>query len=162
MLHVYVNPNGLAGDWKRASGPAYRKLRDQVVAAVKSVKDENGIRPLVRAVRWEDADKVYDLPRDRVGDLVLETRVNYFWFEELDHSLKLFSTPLTSGYKQSLNPKINTCMWTPYLIWGPGIKKGYELKEPISHIDQLPTLLKLMGMKAPEYIQGRVLSEALQ
>ncbi len=162
MLHVYINPEGLDGNWKRASGPAFNKLRDEVIAAIADIKDDNGIKPLVRAVRWEDAARVYDLPPERVGDLVLETRVNYFWFEEMDNSLKLFSTPLTSGYKQSLDPKINTCMWTPFVLWGPGVKKNFELKQPISHVDQLPTLLKLLQIPAPTYIQGKVLSEALQ
>ncbi|MBI3543056.1 MAG: alkaline phosphatase family protein [Deltaproteobacteria bacterium] len=162
MLHVYINPAGLAGNYQRASGPEYEKLRDEVVRAVKALKDTNGVHPLVRAVRWEDAASVYDLPQDRIGDLVLETRVKYFWYEEVDGSGRFFSTPLTSGYKQSLDARINTCMWTPFLMWGPGVKKGYELAEPISHVDQLPTFLKLMDIPAPAHVQGRVLSEALE
>jgi predicted AlkP superfamily phosphohydrolase/phosphomutase len=160
MLHVYVNPKGLDGDWKRASGPEYRQLRDEVVKAVEGLKDEDGVKPLVRAIKWENGKKVYDLPEDRIGDLVLEARVPYFWYEEVEPSLKLFSTPLTSGYKQSIDPRVNKCMWTPFVAWGPGLKKGFELKEPISHVDQLPTFLKLMGIQAPPYVQGKVLWDA--
>ncbi|MDD5302400.1 MAG: alkaline phosphatase family protein [Elusimicrobia bacterium] len=162
MLHVYVNPKGLAGNWTRASGPEYEALRREVSDAIAELKDENGVKPLVKAVTWEDAKRVYDLPQDRIGDLVLETRVNYFWYEEVDETKQLFSTPLTSGYKQSLDPKINACMWTPFVLWGPGVKKGVELEKPISHVDQLPTFLTLMGIKIPAYVQGRVISEALK
>jgi predicted AlkP superfamily phosphohydrolase/phosphomutase len=161
MLHVYIGPNGLDGNWKRSSGPEYEKLRNEVIEAVNTLEDKNGERPLVRATKWEDAGKIYDLPMDRIGDLVLETKVNYFWYEEMSKELELFSDPLTSGYKQSLDPQKNECMWTPFLVWGPGVRKGYKIPEPISHIDQLPTLLKLMDIKAPPYVQGRVLKEAI-
>ena len=53
-------------------------------------------------------------------------------------------------------------MWTPFLIMGPGVKAGQELKEPISHVDQLPTILKLLNVDIPSYVQGRVLSEILE
>lgn len=162
MLHVYINPNGLDGNWSRQSGPEYDKLRDEVLKALSEVKDLNGVAPLVKAVKWEDAAKTYDLPLDRIGDLVLETRVNYFWYEEVDESLQIFSNPLTTGYKQSLNPEKNECMWTPFLVWGRGIKKGVHLKNPISHVDQLPTLLKALNVPIPGEVQGKVLTEALE
>lgn len=161
MLHVYINPEGLGGDWKMASGPEFEKLRDEVVETLKEVTDENGIKPLVKAVKREDAERVFDLPKERIGDLVLETRLNYFWYEEVDKSLKLFSDPLTSGYKQSLDPVSNQCMWTPFLVWGPGVKKGHKLAQPILHVDQLPTLLKLLDVKSPKHVQGKVLTEAI-
>ena len=50
-------------------------------------------------------------------------------------------------------------MWTPFMIMGPGVKKGYEIKEPIELIDQMPTLLKLMDIEIPSYVQGKVLEE---
>jgi predicted AlkP superfamily phosphohydrolase/phosphomutase len=161
MLHVYINPNGLDGNWKRGSGPEFEKLRDEVIKTLTALKDINGQSPLVKAVKWEDAKDVYRLPQDRIGDLVLEAKLNYFWYEEADASGKVFSTPLTTGYKQSIDPLKNKCMWTPFLVWGPGVKKGYAFKEPISHVDQLPTIYKLMGVEIPKHVQGRVLQEAL-
>jgi len=162
MLHVYINPNGLDGNWKRGSGPEFEKLRDEVIQTLSNLKDINGQKPLVKAVKWEDAKDVYKLPQDRIGDLVIEAKLNYFWYEEADASQKIFSTPLTTGYKQSIDPLKNKCMWTPFLIWGPGIKKGYVFKDPISHVDQLPTIYKLMGAKIPKHVQGRVLEEAFE
>ncbi|MCC2679862.1 MAG: hypothetical protein K0R29_2438 [Pseudobdellovibrio sp.] len=162
MLHVYINPNGLDGNWKRGTGPEFEKLRDEVIKTLADLKDINGQKPLVKAVKWEDAKDVYKLPQDRIGDLVIEAKLNYFWYEEADTSQKIFSTPLTTGYKQSIDPLKNKCMWTPFLIWGPGIKKGYVFKDPISHVDQLPTIYKMMGVKIPKHVQGRVLEEAFE
>ena len=45
---------------------------------------------------------------------------------------------------------------------GPGVKKGYEIKEPVELIDQMPTLLRLMGIEIPNYVQGKVLTDILE
>ena len=159
MAHVYVNPKGLGGNWQRGSGEEYEKLRDEVIEALKSLEDDNGIKPVVNAIKWEDAPQFFELPTDRIGDIVLEVTPGYSWFEEMDKSLKIFANPLTSGYKQTIDGKKNKCMWTPFMIMGPGVKKGYEIKEPIELIDQMPTLLKLMNIEIPSYVQGSVLGE---
>ena len=161
MAYVYVNPAGLGGNWTRAKGPAYERLCDEVIKAMSGLKDENNVRPLVRAVKWEDAPKFFELPSDRIGDIVVEAEPGYQWWEEVTRQGNLFSSPLNSGYKQAVDPKTKG-MWTPFAIMGPGVKKGFYIKEPISHVDQMPTILHLLGVKVPDYVQGRVLSEALE
>jgi arylsulfatase A-like enzyme len=66
---------------------------------------------------------------------------------------------LVSGYKQAINPQTTKGMWTPFLIMGPGVKKGAMLEAPISHVDQLPTILKILNVEIPPHVQGRVLTE---
>jgi len=80
------------------------------------------------------------------------------WLEEPDKSGQIFTEPLTSGYKQANNPK-DSDMWTPFVIMGPGVKAGYKLEKPISHVDQMPTFLRLMNIQIPQYVQGRVLTD---
>lgn len=161
MAHVYINPNGLGGNWKRGSGTEYEKLREEVINTLQNeLIDQDGSKVLIQAVKWEDAPKFFDLPTDRVGDIVLEVQKGYQWLEEPDETLSIFVEPLTSGYKQANNPK-DPDMWTPFVIMGPGVKKGYKLENPISHVDQMPTFLKLLNIKIPEYVQGRVLTEIL-
>lgn len=162
MINIYVDPNGLGGNWTRASGAAYEKLRNEVIEAIANIKDDNGVKPLVQAVKWEDAPKFFELPIDRVGDIVLETTPGYQWWEEVTKDLKIFTVPLGSGYKQAVNPKTTKGMWTPFLIMGPGVKKGFQLEEPISHTDQMPTILQLLNVPIPDYVQGRVLTEVLK
>lgn len=161
MAHVYVNPNGLAGDWKRGTGEEYDKLRNEVIKAIEELTDVDGTKPLVQAVKWEDAPKFFELPTDRVGDLVLEVKKGYQWLEEPSDDFSIFVEPLSSGYKQANNPK-DSDMWTPFVIMGPGIKKGYKIEKPISHVDQMPTFLKLLGVKIPDYVQGKVLEDVLK
>ena len=160
MAHIYVSPNGLGGNWNRASGSEYEKLRDEVIDALNELEDDNGVKPVVKAVKWEQVPKYFNLPTDRVGDIVIEVTPGYFWFEEMDNSLKIFVDPLTSGYKQTIDARKNNCMWTPFMIMGPGVK-NMELKKPIIHADQLPTILTLMDVEIPEHVQGRVLKEII-
>ncbi|HBA27579.1 MAG TPA: hypothetical protein DCY98_09360 [Nitrospinae bacterium] len=162
MAHVYVNSDGLDGDWRRASGKEYDNLRDEVIKAISELQDDNGVKPLVHAAKWEDAPKYFELPADRVGDIVLEVEPGYQWQEEVTKDLQLFTKSLNSGYKQAINPDNNKGMWTPFVIMGTGIKKDFQMKEPISHIDQMPTILHLLGVKIPDYVQGRVLTEVLR
>jgi len=160
MCHVYINPNGLGGNWYRGNGTEYESLRNQVIDAINSLEDVDGTKPLVKAVKWEDAPQVFNLSSDRVGDIVLQARTGYQWLEEMDKNYTLFVTPLQTGYKQATDPT-EKVMWTPFVIMGPGVKKGFELKEPIRHIDQMPTILKLMGIEIPSYVQGRALTEII-
>jgi arylsulfatase A-like enzyme len=53
-------------------------------------------------------------------------------------------------------------MWTPFVIMGPGVKKGALIEEPISHVDQMPTLLKLLNVPIPAYVQGRPVDAILE
>lgn len=162
MAHVYVNPDGLGGNWKRGKGDEYDKLRDEVIKAISELKDDNGAVPLVHAAKWEDAPKYFELPADRVGDIVLEITPGYQWQEEVTTDPEIFVKVLPSGYKQGINPDVTKGMWTPFVIMGPGIKQGFKMENPISHVDQMPTLLHLLGIKIPDYVQGRVLYDILE
>ena len=159
MDNVYINPNGLGPTWKRGSGPEYEKLRDEVIQAMVNLKDENGKRPLAAAVKSEDVKQFLDLPKDRVGDLVVAVNAGYGWSEDITNDGKIFSTPLASGYKQAIFAKNTKGLWTPFIIMGKGIKKGYQIKEPINHVDQLPTILHAMNQTIPSNVEGRVLNE---
>ena len=158
MSHIYINPNGLAGPYVRQKGPEYQKLRDQVARIVRDLADKDGTHPLDRLATWEDAAKVFKLPADRVGDLVIANKSGFGWSEEFTADGEVFVTPLIAGYKQALIPEHNDGLLTPFLVSGPGIKKNFSLgPEPISHVDQLPTIMRMIGIEPPSDIDGRVL-----
>ena len=163
MANIYIDPKGLAGNWNRASGKEYERLKKEVLKAVRALKDpETGASPLAKISNADEAVIRYELPKERVGDLIVETNPPYLWFEELSTDLEVFTDPPTSGFKQTVDSKKHNCVWTPFVVWGPGVKRGQKLSAPIRHQDQLPTLLKLMGEKVPAHFQGRVLSEIIE
>lgn len=159
--HVYIDPDGLGGDWTRAAGPTYDALRSEVVLALETLR-EGELAPVVRVTRWEDAERGVDLPADRVGDLVLSSRAGYAWNEQLTADHALFGDALVSGYKQGVSPETTPGLWTPFLIVGPGIRAGHRIAAPIHAIDQLPTLLRSLGQPVPSTVQGTAVAEIFE
>ncbi len=156
MDNIYINPKGLDGNYRRSSGNGYEDLRNKVIRLLTQLKDEKGICPVDRIVPWEQAQEL-DLPQDRVGDLIVANRPHYGWVEEITKDLVLFKTPLKSGYKQAILPDNEKAMWTPFIIKGPGIRKNFEIKIPIRHIDQYPTVMTLLKKKIPDFVEGKPL-----
>lgn len=158
MAHVYINPNGLAGPYTRASGPAYEALRNDVMKTLSDLKDENGTKPVAEIVKWEDAKSYMQLDPDRIGDLVIANNPGYGWNEEMTNDLAVFTTPLVSGYKQAIKAADVPGMWTPFIIAGPGIKRNNFLgNTPFSLINQYPTIMKALKVASPSFVQGKVL-----
>ena len=159
MAHVYINPNGLDGSYRRASGAEYEKLRQQVIDTLESLKDTDGTKPLTEVVKWEDAKEFMQLDPERVGDLVIANAPGYWWNEEMSKDLKIFSESLITGYKQAIESKDVPGMWVPFIIAGPGVKKNYFIgDEPFEMIDQYPTIMKALGEKIPDFVQGKALN----
>ena len=158
MANIYIDPDGLSGNWNRAEGVEYEALREEVINTLRSLTDDHGVSPVKNILPWEEASGYYNLPEDRIGDITLEAELGYFWTEEMDESLATFVEPITSGYKQTIDPTQN-CMKTPFMIMGPGVKRGNYIEEPIQHIDQLPTILRLLDVKVPTYSVGSVLKQ---
>ena len=155
--NIYINPNGLAGPYKRASGPEYEALRSQVKDLLLNLSD-NGTKAMPQVITWEDAPKFAEVGSDRIGDLIIEITPGYGFTEAATKDGDVFTDSLTSGNKQAYDPNTDG-MQTPFVIMGPGVKKGFKLTQNISHIDQMPTILKLMGVSIPNYVQGKVIQE---
>jgi predicted AlkP superfamily phosphohydrolase/phosphomutase len=161
MIGVFVHPDGLDGDWTRGKGPEYEQLREQVATLLVNLADEDGARPVTSVTKWEDVEEDLALAADRVGDLVISNAVGYGWNEEMSEGMEVFSTPLKTGYKQAILVEEAQCIWTPFMITGPGVKKGHRLSGPIRHMDQLPTILELMNVDVPDLVEGRRLPELM-
>lgn len=149
MTHVYINPDGLGGPYYPAKGKAYEQLRQEVAEALKALKDDKGIAPLSEIRTREEAGQ-WGLPENRVGDLLIANHSGYSWIEDVTEDLKVFVPSLKAGYKQSILPTEEKALWTPFMIVGPGVKAGHQISRPISHLEQYPTIMKLLGVK-PTY-----------
>ena len=160
MIGVYLRPDGLAGQWRRGGGPEYNALRGKVKKMLLGLRD-GAAAPLERVVNWEDAGGLR-MPKDRVPDLLLVMKPGYGLTEEMSAGLPVFRDAREGGYKQALLAEKNSALWTPFIVMGPGVKKGYRLKRNISNADQLPTLLKLTGVPVPGYMQGKVINEIFE
>jgi len=159
MDNIYIHPDGLGGNWKRASGKEYEDLRHKIIELLINLEDENSKKPIASVTKWEDVEKFLDLPTDRVGDLVIANEAGYGWNEEMTEDLEIFTIPLKTGYKQAIHPNNENGMWTPFIIMGPGVKKGYKIENPQKNVDQYPTIMKLLGQNIPDFVEGNALEE---
>ena len=157
---VYINPKGLDGNFHRASGKEYIKLRDEVIKALQELKGPDGRPPVSKIVKWEEAAQL-GLPGDRVGDLILANNVPYGWAEDITAQGEIFKKTTRTGYKQAALPELPG-LHTPFVIAGPGIKKGHKLKETLFHTQQLPTVYKILGKKQPPWLERKAISEVFE
>ncbi len=160
MAHIYIHPGGLGGDYRPAKGPEYERLRQDVLAALKDLRDDKGVAPLSEA-RTREAAHEWGLPGDRVGDLVIAARSGYSWVEDVDEQGAVFTSSMKSGYKQAVLPDQEQGLWTPFIIVGPGVRKNYRLSRPISHTEQYPTIMKLLKIQPPYRPDAGPLEEVL-
>ncbi len=158
--NIYINPHGLAGSYKRAIGEEYQKLRSEVKQTLEQLTDGD-TKAIAQVITWENAPKFFEVPSDRIGDLAIEIAPGYGFSEAATADGQVFTDSLTSGNKQAYDPKTDG-LQTPFVIMGPGVKESHKLAKDISHIDQMPTILKLLGIKIPSYVQGKVLTEMLK
>jgi len=158
MTHVFVNPNGLAGNYQRASGAEYEGLRNEVIATISSLRDSDGKSPVAQIVKWENAREELRLDPARIGDLVIANKPGYGWSEKMTQGLEVFSIPLETGYKQAIKSDEVPGMWAPFIISGPNIKKGNFLGNlPFDMVDECPTIMKALGKEIPVFVQGKIL-----
>lgn len=161
MNHIYINSKGLGGTFSRESSSDYENLRERVIQIMKNLKNDQGESPLAQILKWENANEL-NLPKNRVGDLVIANKPGFHWTEEVSEDLKLFKRSFKGGYKQAVLAEDVKGMWTPFILYGKGVKKNFKINQPIRHIDQYPTIMYLLGHKSPEFIEGKILSEVLE
>jgi len=160
MDGIYINPEGLDGNFARAEGHAYEALRVKVRSILENLTD-NGTNPLDGVIPWEQA-KDWGLPGDRVADLIIANKPGYGWVEEITKDRLYFFDSLASGYKQGIHPGENLGMLTPFIAVGPGIKPNNRLSKIVQHVDQYPTIMSLIGESIPEFVEGKVVQEVFR
>jgi predicted AlkP superfamily phosphohydrolase/phosphomutase len=159
--HIFISTSGLAGPYNPGSGPEYEKLLNEVIGAVTGLQDADGKKPFLNVYTRAEAAEKLGLPPARIGDIVLVHNLGYSAVEDITDTSDLFHKALRSGYKQGLNPAATKCLWTPFMAMGPGIRKGYALKDPISHLDQYPFIFRLLHKETPLPLKNAQILEGL-
>jgi predicted AlkP superfamily pyrophosphatase or phosphodiesterase len=65
------------------------------------------------------------------------------------------------GHERSHGTDMSEDMTIPWVMHGPGIRKGFEISEAVRIFDACPTLARLVGLTAARAWDGRVIQEAL-
>ena len=125
-------------------------------------------------------DNVYgDLDGDQV---IADEAVRYFATDQPDFAFVYFGTVDTIGHLygwmspeylaqlERVDRTLGTLlarlppedMTIPWLVAGPGLRQGYEIKTAVSLLDTAPTLARLLGIKPHPQWEGRCIEEIFE
>jgi hypothetical protein len=88
------------------------------------VRDGDDKSPFGAITKWEDVEDVLELPKDRVGDLILSNNPGYGWTEDMTEDLSFFSVPLEGGYKQAIKKGFYQGSLDAISDYGTGSEEG--------------------------------------
>jgi predicted AlkP superfamily phosphohydrolase/phosphomutase len=134
--------------------------REEIISRLKrkllEVKDPETGGRVVDAV-WTK-EELYSGPMlDRIPDLILRTRPQYHCVRYQPHSSNIRDPRLVERYRK---PKRFHAEEGVLILSGRGIRSGVVLKPTI--FDIAPMILYLLGCPVPSYMDGKVLTEALE
>jgi predicted AlkP superfamily phosphohydrolase/phosphomutase len=149
---VYLNVKGQRP--QGAVDPAeYETLRDTIVAAAQQLRDPADDSQVVPVV-YKREEVFQGISAAHLPDLVLHTdRAKYVSFGHADFGSNRIIEPSTgqTGHHH---------MTGVLGLNGPGVRAGVTMPDA-SLLDLAPTILHYLGLPVPEYMDGRVLTEAL-
>jgi predicted AlkP superfamily phosphohydrolase/phosphomutase len=156
----------------------YEKLRDLVIETLYSLKDPDTNKGIIElAIRKEDADHL-GMNGERIGDVIYFLKPPYGIF---DGNLgKLDASVLTKS--ECEKPVVNKSqsffgahayylpstrfgdysVSVPFIISGPGIKKGKKQININNLVDIAPTLSHLLNIPTPKNSEGRTLYDIME
>ena len=148
---IEINVRGRQPQGVVEPGAEYERLREEIIAALRELRDPATGRAVVREVwRREEVYPTGDL--DAVPDIVclLEEGI------DAGSDLQRVFTDVPLADLERLNG--DHTMEGIAILWGAGVRAGHRLA--LHLLDLPPTLLWAMGLPVPEDMDGRVLTEA--
>ena len=146
QVNVFVNLEGREPDGIVPQAE-YEQVRLQIMDALMDFKDEaTGRRPFSLVLKREDAE-IVGLKGELVGDVVFALHPEF----DHVHGKQLPSARLGWGGQHSV-----------FVMAGPGVRRGVELKSITRHVDVAPTCAHLIGIPPPADCEGAVIYEALE
>lgn len=149
-MGIYLNEKGRKPRGIVNPGREYCALRDELVSALKEIREPNSGEYIFEWVR--PREELYDGRfSDLAPDILFKTRPGYL------------VVPKPSKHLFDYNPKTSG-MHEPegiFIAHGPAVKKNFQFDS--AHIlDMAPTFLYLMGLPVDQDMDGRVLEEVVR
>ena len=153
----------------------YNEVCEEVIKALMKLKDpENGKKIVHKALKKQDASHLGQ-NGERIGDIIYFLEPPYMIFDgnlsQLDaseFSKNDMKKPAAYNAKHGFGAHAyympdttfgEYSISVPIIMYGPGIKKGIELKEIVNLIDIAPTFSNLLQIPKPNQAQGKIIYE---
>ena len=155
----------------------YEKTRDLVINTLYDLRDPDTNEKIIKiALRREEANYL-GLNGERIGDIIYFLKPSYGLFDgnldALNAGLmteKTYSKPIVENSRSFFGAHAyylpNTIFGdfsvsVPFIISGPGIKKGIKQNNNVNLIDIAPTLSYLLNIPVPKNSEGKILYELM-
>ena len=154
--NIYVNMAGREPGGLVEPGAAYEQVRQELIAELMTMRDPDSGQPMIKQVhRREELYSGSFL--EQAPDLIIEWSNYAYWgrgqydsqapvFQKQRH-LDFSDQPLTGSHRPE----------GILIASGPGIRQGGTI-EGTTLLDLAPTLLGMLGIQAPEEMDGRFLT----
>jgi len=161
---IWLNLKGKFPQGAIEPGEEAEALRDTIIERARNFLDPDTQKPIFQMVLKKE-DVYYGELLDQGPDIVLlQGNIKYNYVHRLGsaayhrHPLKSFAPD------QLVNEPLPTANHRPYgifMIKGPGVKKGHQIKNG-EIIDLAPTVLYLMGVPIPDDMDGKILKDTIE
>ncbi|MBI5238713.1 MAG: alkaline phosphatase family protein [Deltaproteobacteria bacterium] len=159
MGNIFINLKGRERMGVVEPGKEYDSLREELLNGLKGLKDpENNRKMLSNVHRKEDAygkDFADDAP-----DILVEWSFGYSFIGEKERHVLRIDEKSDRGFFSMHRWKGNHLPNGIFIINGRNIRPGNEVKDA-RIIDIAPTILYLMGIPVPGYMDGKVLVDSM-
>ena len=133
----------------------YEAVRNHIIRRLLSLKDDN---KNVMAGVYKREEVLWGAFTSRAPDLFASPNEGYYLSTHIRN--EVFGVPLQSG---SGIPRTGQHrMQGIFAAYGPNIKKHYTLKRNIQTWDIAPTILHLLGLPIPRFMDGNVIESILR
>jgi len=151
---IYLNVRGREPEGIIQPGREYEQIRDELIEALRAWADPEDHQPVVSHV-FKREDIFYGPCFEEAPDLILVMRdfayITRQGYEFGRNSQEIFAPPATF---ESGSHRLEGIV----IAWGAGIKRLGEVP-PISIMDIAPTVLYLLDVAIPSWMDGRLLRE---
>lgn len=156
---VYLNLVGREPEGIVQPGIEYETLRNELADALAAMQDPDTSQRIVRRV-WRREELYHGPLLDQAPDLVIEWADYRYWGRGRYDiwAAPVFENRRTMDYSEL--PLTGTHQPDGILIMsGPGIREGSKIEEA-RLVDLMPTVLGILGLPVPTYMDGDVLQAA--
>ena len=185
LPQIFINLKGRDPQGTVEPGEEYERLREEIIEKLYGLRDpENGKRVIKMAVKKEEM-KALGLYGENVGDIIFMAERGYesvatayygdpswglpvrelYMPPKITKDLNIFErTKLFSMHTSehsSFSP-FSEAMRIPFLMRGPGVKKGVERVVPIRLVDIAPTIAYILEVPTPKDSEGSIILDAFE
>lgn len=155
---IFLNVRGREPEGIVGSGEEYETLRWEIKTTLEQARDPGTDRPLVKGVNFREQEH-WGPFLETAPDLLVDW-TDEFVMDGIPYTDSQGQQQLAEFVRGSIFPTGVHHREGCIILHGPAFREGLKLTSP-SVLDVTPTILEIMGVAIPPYMEGQPLTESL-